>query len=706
MNDLELLSDLRRSGVRLWLEDDTLHYSAPPDTLSPALLERIATHKAAIVAFLRRVTGDRPAPPTLESNESLTSSAPDDRSDRADLGQSDPAGAASSSLDVEAPATPGSVYWRGDVDAVPVGGEWLWVCSLESGAGRMVPEQVWAWLRSQDRFVVGPGGEPTAGPHAIPAPKSLLGLVEAGLLVPESEMLVRFARADRAKTGAAVIRTIGCITRNRPDAAVRAVGSYLDHQHQSGRGALVVLIDSSDRIDARARCRAALRPVIDRCGATVRYAGREEKLAFAERLARACGAPMEVVRFALFGPEGYASTATGANRNALLLETAGECALSFDDDTICRAFAPRGAGPDVKLAAKANAFDHEVSSVWPSISDVGAAGAVEPFEGDLIGLHERFLGREVVDCLDGVPVDLRGATSRLLRTLTHDTATIRVTINGLVGDCGWASPFPYLWLGQPSLQRLLKSEATYRAALQCRDVVKASSSVVITDGMEDFMTTAFGYDHTTLLPPFCPIGRGQDRLFGIMIAQCCRHAWLAQLPVSVAHAPPEARSFWPGQLLESADGMDLSTMLVGLVKSFEPDSAPGDSAAGMADLGRYLVQIGELASHPFARRVHHHIWQDFSRFVQEMEARIDRAGPSRELWVRDVQAHIRRRREYLNTDDGWVPLDLLVGHDMAWAVEASRRLVRDFGTLLQWWPVIVAAAGDLRAEGVSMASPI
>jgi len=63
----EFLSNLRRSGVRLWAEGNRLRYSAPPGTMTPEVLEQLAERKADLLDFLRAagVTVEMPARPIL-----------------------------------------------------------------------------------------------------------------------------------------------------------------------------------------------------------------------------------------------------------------------------------------------------------------------------------------------------------------------------------------------------------------------------------------------------------------------------------------------------------------------------------------------------------------------------------------------------------------------------------------------------------------
>jgi len=66
MTIVDLLSDLRNLGVKLWLEEDRLRYSAPEKSLTPTLRARLVERKAEIIAFLREAaTAVRSGPPPL-----------------------------------------------------------------------------------------------------------------------------------------------------------------------------------------------------------------------------------------------------------------------------------------------------------------------------------------------------------------------------------------------------------------------------------------------------------------------------------------------------------------------------------------------------------------------------------------------------------------------------------------------------------------
>lgn len=62
MNVAELLADLDRLGIRLDADGDRLRYH-PRSAATPDLLDRLRTHKAALLAILRRTPDDGPVLP-------------------------------------------------------------------------------------------------------------------------------------------------------------------------------------------------------------------------------------------------------------------------------------------------------------------------------------------------------------------------------------------------------------------------------------------------------------------------------------------------------------------------------------------------------------------------------------------------------------------------------------------------------------------
>ena len=78
--------------------------------------------------------------------------------------------------------------------------------------------------------------------------------------------------------------------------------------------------------------RSAMQPLDSGGARRIRYGGRRERSRFTDALIQESGAAPDIVRFALLGDPRCPLT-TGANRNALLLDTIDSLVLNVDDDT-------------------------------------------------------------------------------------------------------------------------------------------------------------------------------------------------------------------------------------------------------------------------------------------------------------------------------------------------------------------------------------
>ena len=133
----------------------------------------------------------------------------------------------------------------------------------------------------------------------------------------------------------------------------------------------------------------------------------------------------DVLRFALYGCE-TCGTNYGANRNALLLATAGELSVHVDDDTTLPLFE----APDT-LSGIAFSSQADPNEYWFGTCDWKPAE-----RADFVEMHETLLGRPVAHLLeesarDDIAVD--DLQPQLLRRLPD--ARIGLTFVGQHGRC-------------------------------------------------------------------------------------------------------------------------------------------------------------------------------------------------------------------------------------------------------------------------------
>lgn len=527
----------------------------------------------------------------------------------------------------------------------------------------------------------------TVGPRAsAPAVhRDLLRLCAEGFLVAAAETA---SGADSGSAAQPPISTIAIPTRDRVALTRRAISGYAENCARYGRRPDVVVADDSADPAVRAQYRAMLGQLSRRLGVAISYAGLEEKSAFVSLLADAGKIPEEVVRFGCL-PDSKATDTIGANRNVLLLHTAGERVFSADDDTVCHPAVPPEHDDGIALDSGGNPLN-----LWFFPDREGAFAATRYVEADVLGRHGQYLGAAPAAVLAAAdsPSFERGDPG-LLRRLRARESRIRVTANGVVGDCGWDNPDFHLFQDGPTFARLVASADGFRAARTTREMIQGVTRTTITAQADPKFAMCIGLDNTDLLPPFPPTGRAEEVAFGAILTACFSHVFAAHLPILVRHDPVTRKRFPGDQVFTIRPG----SWLQSCIGQFDPGPvrAPQKRLCG---LGHFLTDLGQLpdrAFDEFARRL---AWTSMSGMITSLENRMAGPEPTPAYWAREARQFIARtRRSALAPVDEWYAA---VG-----GRAALQRLLRQFGHLLTWWPAIVETARQLRAAGHRLAQP-
>jgi hypothetical protein len=483
---------------------------------------------------------------------------------------------------------------------------------------------------------------------------------------------------------ALAISSAGIITCDRLPALERGLSSYLENARRHGRRCDFVVVDDSPGAETRQACRRLLRRLGDRWEAPILYAGLEEKARFARELGALTGVPSEVIRFALFDVEGFGLATVGANMNALLLHTAGQALFAADDDTVCVVGLP----PD-STAGTALAADEPWSSCHPydvrtfgEGEDVLQAAAV--VDVDTIGLHEGVLGR----CHAALP----GRERR-----------VRVSLNGLMGDCGWGSPSSYFFLTGEGRRRWLASEETYRAVCRRREMLRTVPRLTLATSSRNMMTPFFGLDNRELAPPFLPVARGSDHVFGLSLSLCFPDALFAHLPFALLHRPLDPRCFWAGEITRSAAGIDVARLAAALLSSCQVSPPGEDPAVNLRALGQRLEEAASLPLPGFRQLLRQQAAVEQEERLAWLERQLDERAGRPAWWAADVRRFASCARESAALSESAIPVDLLYAHPALRALQLTQRLFVLFGRLLRAWPALVEGARALRGRGRSLA---
>lgn len=522
-------------------------------------------------------------------------------------------------------------------------------------------------------------------------------LARSGYLIPRSHIHGLFEEAD-ASVPPSRITSLGIPTCDRVDTLQGSITSYLENCQRFGRSLEFIVVDDSSSPATRDAYRQMLRGLRERYGMSIAYAGLEEKTAYARKLSEAGQIPAEVVSGACVGNRTYGVSTLGANRNALLLHTVGECLFSSDDDIICRVAASPGFREELVLRSQRNPAQY-----WFYSDRESALKAVPPVEQDFLALHEQWLGQD--PRVSGVSYSRTGQLSveraepGFLRRFAMQPGKIALTMNGIVGDACFRTTDFLFFTSAESLKRLVSSEGVYHSARTSREIAQVVSQLTLTPNPDPLLGACMGgMDNRELLPPFPPVGPIEDYAFGLMLSRCFPDIYAVYLPWALLHAPLEARAY--ADPIFNAGGYITRNVpfygwLPRCIALFHPDRI-GTPIDYLSQLGQFLERIGQLPASTFEEFTHHLLLQDDGRLISSLELSLhnDELLTS---YRQDVEAYCTRARQTMM---------LPIKQRLQGGAELAQRSIVQFAQILQWWPAMIETARCLRAEGCRVARPV
>jgi hypothetical protein len=520
----------------------------------------------------------------------------------------------------------------------------------------------------------------------------------AGLLAGWKEL----AREPLAQP-TAKLRALGIVTRDRPHALARALRSHFLHAQRFGRNLHAVVVDSSRTKTTAAETHSAALAIGRQFDSSVRYLHAHDHIRYANRLAARAGLNPEVVLFGLTDLFDCGHD-TGSNRNALMLAQAGQAFLSSDDDVVCEPRRAPASGQSLRIASGPTPTRVRL---FQSAQDAEAAFPVA--DACLFSAHEALLGRSANSLLAGraaSEVTIDQLNSSVRGAILDGRARVVITASGIVGDC--AAKFPAFYLWEPEVRRQLKNAdlETYRSLVESRQISRTAPTPTIVSSPL-IMSTHLAFAGDTFLPPFFPVLRGQDLSFGRRLHLTTEGNMIGHVPLGIRHAPMEERRASLDQIWDQSTMPSFAFVLESCLKAAAEGSrhaSPG--SARLRLVGRNLYEMASLAMPEFNIQLRQALFDSIQIQMLRWEAMIASDGATSSLWLNDL----RRRRQYavdrLLEQNELAASELVPLHGVAKAREATQRLLRRFGELLECWPFIVDAAKDLEAEGHGIFSQV
>ena len=528
-------------------------------------------------------------------------------------------------------------------------------------------------------------------------------MAQAGLLVSASG-LVRVARelAPRDAPSPPPVAGIGIPTRDRVDNVRACLASYIENGLRYGRSIEHFVSEGEVSHETREATRASLAELGAKYGVLIAHAGVPEKKAYAALLSARSGVPRELCEHALLRSD-QSPNDNGSNRNAIVLHFAGDMHIQVDDDTRCRLAPAPGLLPGLALSSM-----NDPSESWFPGKDAQALPDRVVADRDYLALHEDLLGKSVCGAVDAArqeALDFDQAGAGFFRRLVPTGGRVLYTQLGAAGDTGTGSMWHYLLLRGPTRERLHGSEEGYRRAFTSRRSVRVTRRASISDG-SFCMGMTLGIDARGVVPPFLPIQRNSDGLFGIVARMCFHDTYTGFVPWVIEHTPPGTRTSTFEAFFASLGHSWGEDMICALVAGSHVQAEHRDPARSLRALGAMLEQLGGLPIDDLEEILRVHVLRARTMDLWMLDDVLHVHGGSPEYWARDVERAITLLRAAVERPTLARASDIadVLGPDEARF--AMARLVRRYGQLCAAWPDMLAAAAELRREGVRIGTPV
>ena len=579
-----------------------------------------------------------------------------------------------------------------DVEAVGMGADRVLVRSRRTGAVRVLSAMEAQQLFRADRFRSVAAHERRvrrdfAGATEAADSGTWRAWVEAGFLASESAVREEAMRRGANDADGADfseedgrISAIGVPTRHRTDRALAALRAWSRHVSRHGRAVRFVVADSSG-LEDQARFATALDALRNDMGVEVEYLDDAWRATLIRALADETGCNPDVLRFALCGSEACDSN-YGANRNALLLATAGELSVQVDDDTSPPLLRAPDARSGVALSSQADPNEY-----WFGPCDWERAE-----EANFVEMHESLLGRSAGRVLEQAGrenVVIDDAQPQLLRLLPK--GRVGLTFVGHAGDAGASSNASRLFLEGASLGRLIR--AGYPEGMRTREVGRAVARPTLGDGLF-CLGMNMGLDNREMLPPFMPAGRNEDGAFsatldavspGFLRGFCGGYV--------IGHRPGEERPPFPAEI--GFEGFRVNDILSALIAEWgasQPDPLP----RRLYDLGKCLAAYASLDPSDFSMACRGAVERSAGASMLHIEHAL--AGPAGSIppMRSDLTRFAETLERFATQQECDAPVDLTGDADERRS--RLRDLVGAYGTLLKHWFDVVLCAREMRMD--------
>lgn len=343
---------------------------------------------------------------------------------------------------------------------------------------------------------------------------------------------------DKGEGGQADKPVVVIITWERPEALQRLLQS-IHANCNTGSFHQLYVVDDSRKPENINKNRELTAEFALGTKKPIQYFGQAEQQSLLKNLSRQLPEHEPAIRFLADQSRWRDHWTSGLARNLALLLSCGRRLVMLDDDTICDVYDPGRPKSDITFSDSPREADfYRNEQEW--------AAQRQPLNPDPVARHMQCLGLTFSEASNVLgqgnlkPTSLSGANGLQVTELQPDSPVL-ITECGSFGCPGIATNTWLPDMSPASIDRMLASRDKTTNALNTRMVWTGRNQPHFSPRPN--MSQITGVDNRQSLPPYFPILRGEDRLFGYMLDFMFPTSVALDYPWGVPHLPIPQREW-------------------------------------------------------------------------------------------------------------------------------------------------------------------
>ncbi|MGA2478946.1 MAG: hypothetical protein ABSG63_09390 [Spirochaetia bacterium] len=224
----------------------------------------------------------------------------------------------------------------------------------------------------------------------------------------------------------------------------------------------------------------------------------------------------------------------------------------------------------------------------------------------------------------------------MVHALMTNGGVVAATSIGVLGDSGLSSSRYLLMLPDASRERLMASELLYRAAAENRLMRRSAAQTTISGGAYS-QAMSVALDNSLNLPPFFPLGRNCDGVFGQTLRSCFPDHYIAHLPWAIRHLPPGHRAGGHEQVVDFV--LHLTEIMNLLLVTFEGMSRDAVGLDRLYEAAGCFQDLASLGDVDFLEYLRTHYMPHLSRYVEYLDGLLQICRGQPDFWARGRITH-------------------------------------------------------------------